>query len=68
MKVRVRVSQDPVAESNCVIMRWGGEVKQSSELFHGSELAVRNESELDSAGSNDELARRWRSLKITALR
>ena len=55
MRVRVGVSQDSVAEGNCVIVRWGGEQPEANWRSAGDEL--------DSAGSDGEPARRWRSLK-----
>ena len=57
MRVRVGVSQGPVAEGNCVIARWGGEQLEANWRSVGDEL--------DSAAQGGELARVRRSLKIT---
>ena len=55
MRVRVRVSQGPVAESNCVTARWGGEQLEANWRSAGDEL--------DSAGCDDEPAIARRSPK-----
>jgi hypothetical protein len=55
VKVHVKVSQDLVAESNCVAVRWGGEQLEANWQSVGNEL--------DSVGSVGEPSRLWGSLK-----
>jgi hypothetical protein len=58
VKVRVEVSHNFVAESNCVIVRWGEKQLEANNQSAGDEL--------DSAVCLDEPSTKWRSLKITS--